>query len=110
MHELYQEKRTFGKHLSTEKEKKKSYIGTLYVLLVLYYNTHRIQSFRFDENTIKKLSLTTNDKMVANHIFDLKYGVFGQKKFSWIYMGLTSLAGYPDPFFNVSTLWYIIMI
>jgi hypothetical protein len=32
------------------------------------------------------MDLSTNDKMTANRIFDLNYGVYDQKKFSWIYM------------------------
>jgi hypothetical protein len=35
--------------------------------------------------------LTTNDKMTANRIVDLNDGVYGQKKFSWIYMNSTSV-------------------
>jgi hypothetical protein len=32
--------------------------------------------------------------MTANRIFDLNYGVYGQKKFSWIYMNSTSVDVY----------------
>jgi hypothetical protein len=32
------------------------------------------------------IDLSTNDKMTANRIFGLNYGVYDQKKFSWIYM------------------------
>jgi hypothetical protein len=35
--------------------------------------------------------LTTNDKMTANRSVDLNDGVYGPKKFSWIYMNSTSV-------------------
>ncbi len=40
------------------------------------------------------VDLTTNHKMTANRIFDLKYGIYGQKKFSWIYMNSRSVDVY----------------
>jgi hypothetical protein len=38
--------------------------------------------------------LTTNDKMTANRIFDRKYRIYGQKKYSWIYKNSTSVNVY----------------
>jgi hypothetical protein len=37
---------------------------------------------------------TTNDKITANRIFDLKYRVYDQNKFSWIGMNSTSVDVY----------------
>ncbi len=40
------------------------------------------------------MTYTTNDKINATSIFDLKYRRYGQKKFSWIYMNSTSIDVY----------------
>jgi hypothetical protein len=40
---------------------------------------------------IDSLKLSTDDKILANRISDLKYRVYSQKKFSWIYMYSTSV-------------------
>ncbi len=36
----------------------------------------------------------TNDNITANRVFDLKYRVYDQNKFSWIYMNSTSVDVY----------------
>ncbi len=40
------------------------------------------------------VDLRINHKMTTNRIFDLKYGIYGQKKFSWIYINSRSVDAY----------------
>ncbi len=40
------------------------------------------------------LKLSTNNKITANRIFDLRHRIYDQKNFSWIYMNSTSVDVY----------------
>ncbi len=56
------------------------------------FNSIYLSEIGFKKKTFNPL--TTNEKTTANRIFDLKYRVYGQKKFSGIYMNSTSVNGY----------------
>jgi hypothetical protein len=48
----------------------------------------------FEQHDISSYNYSTNDKITANRIFDLKYRIYDQKKFSWICINSTNLDVY----------------
>ncbi len=43
---------------------------------------------------VNRRYLSTTDKIIANCVFDFKYRIYCQYKFSWIYMNTTSIDVY----------------